>query len=212
LQPLKADLEVWKVALETQRVEVPWIDYLSLAQADFDFFTDSSGEINKGCGVYFKGQWCALQWPSDFFVTGHANMLLLEMIPVAIAIETFATQFASRRVRVFSDNTGVVSALNGAACSCPHTMPLVRLIFLRSIQYNFRLTAKYIETKRNTKADNLSRLQIEKFFQEVPAARPTPFLPPSHLWPVSNKRLRALRLTVLKHPPGTPTPMPGPNI
>jgi hypothetical protein len=212
LQPLKADLEVWKVALLTQRVEVPWLDHLCLAQADFDFFTDSSGESNLGCGVYFQGQWCALQWPEGFFTTGRANMFLLEMIPVVIALETFATTFATRRVRVYSDNMGVVSALNSAACTCPATMPLVRLVFLRSMQYNYRITASYIPTKRNTKADNLSRLKVDKFFEEVPEAQPHPFQPPTHLWPISKAKLRALRLTGLSHPHEPRTPMPGNSI
>jgi hypothetical protein len=202
---VKADLEVWKVALENQRIEVPWIDHLFLSQNDFDFYTDASGKAEKGCGVYLQGEWCSLQWPPGYVITGHANMLLLEMIPVAIAIETFLDRFESRRIRVFSDNEGVVFSLNRASCECPDTMPLIRLIFLRSIQKNFRLTAKYIHTKENTKADNLSRLQMDEFRQEVPEASPTPFQPPSHLWPPSSQKLKALRLRELNPPPNQHT-------
>ena len=134
------------------------------------------------------------QWPPGFLGDQAPNMLLLELIPIAIAIQRFARRFATKRVRVHTDNMGVVEALNRASCKCKLSMPLVRLIFLRAIQHQFQLTAVHVPTKRNTDADLLSCLQEQRFLKRNPASVGRRFSPSRRLWPISSDLLITLRL------------------
>ena len=68
-------------------------------------------------------------------------------------------------------------------------MHLIRLIVLRSLQYNFRVFAFYIKSERNNFADSLSRLQFDHFkhlskSQNKGMVESADSLP-SELWPAS---------------------------
>jgi hypothetical protein len=198
---VKADLDVWRVALQTSSITIPWIDHLVIANHEFDFFTDASGHPDLGFGILFKGQWCSERWPQDFVPRdpdSAPNMLLLEMIPIAFAVETFPDHFAGKRIRVYTDNQGAVDAINKCSCHCKATMPLIRLICLRSLQFQFKLTAAHIPTKQNVDADDLSRLQVPRFQRRHPKLRKNRFSPPCYLWPLSIHKLKALRLQALR--------------
>ena len=84
------------------------------------------------------------------------------------------------------DNIAVVHMINNTTSSCPHCMHLIRLLVLRSLQFNFRLFATYVSTKSNDLADSLSRLQFQRF-NKLGGDRMNkhPETLPSELWPVS---------------------------
>ena len=53
-------------------------------------------------------------------------------------------------------------------------MQLLRLLFLSSARYNFKVMAKHVPGKTNSIADALSRFNMQAFFQLAPQARRTP--------------------------------------
>jgi hypothetical protein len=77
-------------------------------------------------------------------------------------------------------------------------MALLRLICLRSLQNQFKVTAAHIPTKQNVDADDLSRLQVTRFQLRNPKIRSNRFAPPCYLWPISMSKLSSLRLQALR--------------
>ena len=50
-------------------------------------FTDSSGNPNLGCGVYFAGYWVQFQWPNHWSALPMIKkMALLELVPVVFGL------------------------------------------------------------------------------------------------------------------------------
>ena len=58
---------------------------------------------------------------------------------------------------------GVVGMVNKTSSSCKHCMLPLRRLILRSMRYNFRAFATYLNTKKNGLADSLSCLQFDHF-------------------------------------------------
>ena len=50
-------------------------------------FTDSTGGVSKGCGIYFEGKWACLNWPSEW---EQENILkdiaYLELRPIVLSV------------------------------------------------------------------------------------------------------------------------------
>ena len=65
-------------------------------------------------------------------------------------------------------------------------MVLMRLITLQEMKYNVRISAKHVETSKNTLADALSRGQYKRFWENAHSSmNTTRTLVPEEIWPVS---------------------------
>ena len=70
-------------------------------------------------------------------------------------------------------------------------MTLIRLLTLRSLEYNFRVFSRHIKGEDNFLSDSLSRLDIEKFRRQAKnldiqiQPNPTPISDDIELWPLS---------------------------
>ena len=94
--------------------------------------------------------------------------------------------FQNKRLIIHCDNMAVVGMLNKTSSSCQHCMVLLCLLVLRSMVFNFKIYAVYVNTKRNNLADSLSRLQFVHFWKLAGKNRNTiPTLLPQMLWPAS---------------------------
>lgn len=38
------------------------MDEVWISNDEFELFTDSAGDKSKGCGIYWQGKWCVLNW------------------------------------------------------------------------------------------------------------------------------------------------------
>ena len=74
--------------------------------------------------------------------------------------------------------------INNSSSSCRHCMVLIRIIVLESMIQNVRVFAKYVKSKDNGKADALSRLNFDKFFELGPDMNELPESIPDQIWPL----------------------------
>ena len=75
----------------------------------------------------------------------------------------------------------MVDILNSKRSKEPKIMVLVRGLTLLTLDHNFYFKVRRVEGIHNTKADPLSRFQIEKFRRMAPEADSVPKAIPAHL-------------------------------
>jgi len=85
-------------------------------------------------------------------------------------------QWGKQHVQFKSDNTAVVSIINGGYSKDQEIMHLMRCLHFLSARFHFCFTAKHIKGAYNTAADALSRDSLSLFQELFPTAnkRPTP--------------------------------------
>ena len=106
---------------------------------------------------------------------------------MAVAIELWANRLQNRSVIIFCDNQSVVGMINKMATPCVFCMKLIRHITLKSLKYNVRFYADYVNTKSNVLAAALSRLDFKRFWKNVNyEMNRYPTTLPQCLWPASN--------------------------
>lgn len=109
----------------------------------------------------------------------------LEMYAVMVAVELFASALTGQRVVIFCDNQPVVAMINKGSTKCKTCMQLLRMITLKSMQYQVRFFARFIPTLENTRADALSRLDFQQFWEHSDAnTENSPLELPNSVWPL----------------------------
>lgn len=63
----------------------------------------------------------------------------------------------------WTDNLGVVQAINNQRCSSPQALRLLRYLVLRCLQFNISFTASHVPGVENGVADALSRFDFVRF-------------------------------------------------
>jgi hypothetical protein len=116
--------------------------------------TDASGDIGWGAhlndGLHtVSGVWTQQQQ--------HLHITHKELLAVSLALQEFAPQLRSHRVRLVTDNTAVVAIVNSGTSRSPALMHLAREIWQQAADLQVRLFASYINTSNNHLADYLSR-------------------------------------------------------
>lgn len=104
------------------------------------------------------------------------------MFPVLVAMVIWGSFFRNKRILPFSDNKGVVFAINTLSSKCERVVRLLRYLVLCCLSFNIWLKAKYIEGKSNVIADSLSRFQWSRFRELAPTAEEVGVPCPPHLW------------------------------
>ena len=69
---------------------------------------------------------------------------------------------SNKCITFFTDNSGVVHITNKQSSKDPTIMKLVRKFDVLTLQFNILVKAVHIPGMKNTAADHLSRLQIQK--------------------------------------------------
>ena len=162
------DCKVWLKFLNGGNVEDycrPFMDLKSVTQAEeVGFYTDSSAGAMLGFGgIYGDANWFFGQWEPGYIKNLKPSIEYLELYAVCTGLFIFSSQIRDRQLAVHCDNMAVVGMLNSTTSSCKRCMHLIRMIVLRSLKYNFRIFAVYVNTKVNDLADSLSRLQFDRF-------------------------------------------------
>ncbi|XP_041435508.1 uncharacterized protein LOC121399294 isoform X1 [Xenopus laevis] len=164
----KADLEVWQMFLRDYNGRAYWLSKPE-TNTELDLFTDAAGSL--GFGAYFKGAWCAAPWPESWASAGlTANLTLLELFPIVVAVEAWGQQLANNSVIFHSDNMSTVMALNNLTSGSRPVLGLLRHLVLRCLQLNIEFRAKHVPGCVNNIADALSRFQWDKFRKLAPGA------------------------------------------
>lgn len=172
---IKSDLKMWLMFLNsfngiTYFLESDWCDLNIL-----EFFTDSAGSIDMGCGAYFQGRWFFLPWPNHWKDQDiMRDLTFLELIPVVIAIELWGHDLQNKKVSFRVDNLSLVSVINKQSSKNKRVMELVRHFVFRLMLHNVLFKAKHIASIDNNIADSLSRKQWQQFRKLAPMANTFP--------------------------------------
>lgn len=183
---LRKDCNMWKKFLLDQDGNYcrPFADFsLELLAEELQFFTDSSF---KACAGYFDGRYFYQAWEEGMIQGSEANISLLELYAIAVAITLWSRYLKNMRVVIFSDSESSVTMVNQASSNCPRCMHLIRHITEVSMRDNNRFFLRHIPGKRNQIADKLSRLDLQGFRQLVPRNKivEPPEAMPAELWPI----------------------------
>ena len=165
---VKGDLKVWLEFFDHNPPYLKFQDIDPITSEDIGMYTDAAGGKNLGLGCVWNDRWIALAWPQGFILVPGVNppISYLELYGIAIAVGMWGQELKDRRFVIHSDNTGAVEMINTGSSrntACNH---LLKQICKMSLKYNFKVEARYVEGEKNTRADALSRLQIQEFFSD----------------------------------------------
>ena len=76
--------------------------------------TDASGSY--GFGAICENSWLAGCWPTQM---SRESIAVKEMVPVVVALDTWAARLKGRCVKIVSDNLSIVCAINAQSCRDP---------------------------------------------------------------------------------------------
>ena len=187
-QELKLDLIMWLEFLNHPSVySRSFIDFSNtLCAHEIYMYTDASRNFKLGAGGVCQRSWFMIQWDPVFMEQHQPSIEYLELYAVVVAVVNWIYRFKNQRIILFCDNISVVYMINRNTSSCKQCLALIRILVLESMLQNVRVFARYVNTKRNTEADLLSRLRIKRFRQITgDKFELFPTQVPDRLWPLN---------------------------
>ena len=181
---MRRNLETWSCFINSPEVYCrPFLDYTEqLTAQELDFYSDASGSI--GYGAVCRNLWMYGTWDPDF-LKEEPSIEFLELYALVAAVLAWMDRYKNKRVILFCDNQGVVSMVNKTTLSCKNCMNVIRLFVLHCMKLNTRVFARYVKTRENTRADQLSRGKLRLFKSMNPQYGRYPTPVPELLIPVS---------------------------
>ena len=181
-QDAKADLRVWQRFLSGFNGRAFFLDDLWITSTTLELFTDAAGSL--GYGAVFGKQWFYGPWPESWC---SLNITFLEFFPIIVALHIWGSQMANKCVCFVTDNDALVEIINRQTSKHKLIMLLVRDLVLTSLKYNILFRARHIPGVHNSRADLLSRLQVNQFRQIFPEADVMPNVSISKEYPIRLK-------------------------
>ena len=163
---IKKDIKTWLVFFESFNGVSLYREQLFLSLDQVHIFSDASQSL--GFGAILENEWFYGKWPSDWY--NCQNIVLLEFIPVIIAMNIWAFQLKNKVAIFHIDNQALVSVINKMRSKEPLVMNLVRQLILKAMCNNTLIESVHIVGTDNHMADNLSRLQVTLFKKVHPTA------------------------------------------
>lgn len=165
---VREDMEQWDRFLRdfngTLIWQKPWVHAYEL-----ELYTDSAGGI--GFGAILGTAWTSGAWPQTWHDAGVTrNIALLELVPIVVAFNIWATELANRQITLWSDNQAVVQAVNTGHAHCARVAALLRRLLGAQFRGNIAIRARHIAGAENSVADAISRFQWAEFRELAPAA------------------------------------------
>ena len=176
----REDLRMWKQFIVNWNgtnmfMNEAWEDSNTMA-----LYTDASGTEGFG-GIYGK-EWFQGRWqPHQMLTAPGISIDWQELYAILVACSIWGASWSQKRISFWCDNQPVVHMLNTKRSKEPKIMVLIRELTLLTMQHNFYFKVKHIEGVHNTKADPLSRFQMNKFRLMAPEANVSPEEIPQHL-------------------------------
>lgn len=154
-----------------------------MPNARLQLFTDAAG--STGFGAFFQGEWCVAAWRPAWGSRGLlVNLLLLELLPIIVAVKLWAPRLSNQSIIFWCDNLGVVEAINNQRSTSPHALRLLRHLVLCCLHFNIHFTARHIPGVENGVADALSRFDFTQFCALAPGAAALGLPCPPHVWQI----------------------------
>ena len=136
---------------------------------DETIVTDAAGSL--GYGGYLVSPtgiaaWFSQVWSPQQNQSWHIGPK--ELYPILVAAQHWGAGWSGKRILVACDNATVVSAINKGYSKHIVLGKMLRALTYYSLKYNFHVQSQHVPGKSNTIADQLSRLQVERFLCENP--------------------------------------------
>ena len=159
------DMEMWRIFLHHPSVFArPFIDFTKeLNSVEIQMTSDVAGRVDLGMGSICKDQWSYQQWDTEFMTQCNPSIEYLELYAVLNGVLLWINQFKNQRITLFCDNESVVEMINSSSSTCKNCMVLIRMLVLKSLVENVRISEKHILGKSNFFSDALSHLDIQHF-------------------------------------------------
>ena len=178
---VKADLFTWQQFFQEYNGKSFFLNEKWENSVSLQLFTDAAGV--HGFGAIFGSHWCYGEWPKEWL---GQNIAIREFYPIVLSLMLWSDHIRDRCITFFTDNEALVHVINKSTCRDTSLMIFVRKLVLVCLRHNILFKAKHISGFKNTLADALSRLQIERFKKLAPAYMdPMPTAIPSHLLPAN---------------------------
>ena len=132
---------------------------------EIDFYTDASRKIGFGC--YFNKRWAFGSWMKKL-LNMRPSIEFLELFALCAGILTWEQLLRDVRIVIFCDNQVVVEMVNNTTSSCAGCMQLLRVRVLNNLQFNRRISVRYVRSSQNILADSLSRNKLSTFWKHAP--------------------------------------------
>ena len=158
----KADCRTWATFLGKNQpygkmIYRPFQDLQENLDAQvIGFFTDASAGTTRGFGCYYDKRYTYGVWENGFIDEQKPSIAFLELYALCVGVFTWTEKLAGKRLTIHCDNQSVVAMVNHTTSGCENCMWLIRELVLQGLEYNFRVFARYIDTKSNFLADALS--------------------------------------------------------
>lgn len=161
-QAARADVDWWRKCIDSHNgVTTMVVDWFS--GVIHHVYTDAS---NHGMGAVFNDQWFALSYTGAMAFAAEHSINWRELHVAVKAMATWASCFAGAKVKFHVDNSSAVFILNKLYTPEAGLMELVRQWCLLLEQHAITVGVEYIATGDNTRADLLSRGEIERFTRD----------------------------------------------
>ena len=109
------------------------------------------------------------------------NISFLELFPITLAVHIWGATMANSCVLFFTDNAALVDIINKQTSKHKQVMILIRDLVLSCLKYNILFRASHVPGLQNSRADCISRLQVEKFKELSSEADEFPTAVPKNL-------------------------------
>ena len=194
----KGDCQVWREFLDTNiyaKVCRPFVDLsFKLTAEQLNMYSDASGNEKYGIGSYLERNFLFARWEDNFIRRCNPSIEFMELLGICVGVFAWSEQLRNKRFILYTDNTSARDVINSTSTSGKYSMKLIRKLTLRSLQYNFRVFAEYVEGKNNEIADSLSRIKLGRIkelqekgiLNKYPTTLPTELWPPSQFWEESD--------------------------
>lgn len=182
---LRADCQLWaKFLLEPRNTSRPFIDFTKELTAEV-IRMESDASLNKHFGIgglFLRSKsksdhndrmdisrisWFSQKWPKDFIQTAGISIEVAELLGACMGVSIWAREIEGKRVVIWCDNQAVVQMINNCSSACKKCMFLLRHLTLLCMDYRIRVFCRYISTKENRWADQLSRMKVATFLSEA---------------------------------------------
>lgn len=166
---MRRDLNLWLSFLANFNGKFFFLHDFEETSDTLHLFTDAAESF--GFAAVLGSKWFVGDWPPAW---REYNIVILELLPIVLAVELWGPLLAKKRIISFTDNQALVYILNKQSTPDQKTMILVRRLVLACLRFNLTFKSRHVPGKSNSAADALSRFQVDQFRQLVPWAEPHP--------------------------------------
>jgi len=160
-QGFHADLDWWYLYLAQWNGISMFPDPIWIDASSLHIYTDASDIALSG---YYDGAWFVELTDTSRSIAHR------ELKALVLAAATWGSSWYHRSIIFHCDNMATVQILNSSTSRCADLMCLLRSLLFIAARYQFRYKPMYINTKDNTIADALSRLDFYRFWHMAPSS------------------------------------------